>query len=47
MRPIQAHPEPAFSSHYIEFEEVLGGFNFGSGCAQLDLEQMRFDWACD
>ena len=47
MRPVQSHPSPAFSPFYIEFEEYLGGFNFGSGCGQLDLESMRLDWACD
>ena len=46
MRPYQSHPSPAFSPYYIEFEEELGGFNFGGGCAQLDLDQMRLDWAC-
>lgn len=44
MRPIQAMPE--FSPFYIGFEEEMGGFNFGSGNAQLDFRDMRFDWAC-
>ena len=44
MEPIQATPE--FSPFYVEFEEVFGGFNFGSGNAQLDLLNMKFDWAC-
>lgn len=46
MRPDQAHPSPAFSPYYIEFEEEMGGFDFGGGCAQLDLDQMRLEWAC-
>ena len=45
MRPIQAVPE--FSPYYIGFEEYLGGYNFGSGNAQLDILEMKFDWACD
>jgi len=44
MRPIQSVPE--FSPFYIEFEEYLGGYNFGGGNAQLDFLQMKFDWAC-
>jgi hypothetical protein len=44
MRPIQAIPE--FSPYYIGFEEYLGGYNFGSGNAQLDIKDMKFDWAC-
>ena len=47
MRPVQSYPSPAFSPFYIEFEEYLGGFNFGGGCGQLDLESMLLDWACD
>jgi hypothetical protein len=46
MRPVQAHPVPPFSPFYIGFTEVMGGFNFGGGTAQLDLDQMRIDWAC-
>ncbi|WP_284945102.1 hypothetical protein [Acidisoma cladoniae] len=46
MQPVQAHPEPGFSPFYVEFEEAMGGFNFGGGTAQLDLDQMRLDWAC-
>jgi hypothetical protein len=44
MRLVQATPE--LSPFYIEFEEYLGGYNFGGGNAQLDLQQMQFDWAC-
>ena len=43
MRPSQTIPE--FSPHYVEFEESLGGYNFGGGNAQLDFRHMRFDWA--
>ena len=43
MRPAQAVPD--FSPYYIEFEESLGGYNFGSGNAQLDFKDMKFDWA--
>ena len=47
MRPVQAYPDPGFSPAYIEFQEYFGGFNFGGdGCAQLDLAQMRLEWAC-
>jgi hypothetical protein len=24
----------------------VGGFNFGGGNGQLDLDSMQFDWAC-
>ncbi|KQQ82500.1 hypothetical protein ASF73_19615 [Xanthomonas sp. Leaf131] len=44
MRPVQAMPE--FSPYYIEFEEHFGGYNFGSGNAQLDIKTLQFDWAC-
>ncbi|WP_010545172.1 hypothetical protein [Sphingomonas elodea] len=44
MRPCQAMPD--FSPFYIEFEEGLGGYNFGGGNAQLDIRDLRFDWAC-
>lgn len=44
MRPIQAMPE--LSPYYVEFEEELGGYNFGGGNAQLDFRDMKFDWAC-
>lgn len=37
---------PRFSPYYIEFDEELGGFNFGGGNAQLDLRDMKFEWAC-
>lgn len=43
MRPAQA--VPSFSPYYIEFEESFGGYNFGSGNAQLDFKDMKFDWA--
>lgn len=43
MRPIQAMPE--FSPYYIGFEEYFGGYNFGTGNAQLDFKDMKFDWA--
>lgn len=45
MRPIQGIPGN-FSPYYIGFEEHLGGFNFGSGNAQLDILNMKLDWAC-
>lgn len=45
MRPVQGVPE-GFGPFYIGFEEQLGGFNFGTGNAQLDFRNMRFDWAC-
>lgn len=44
MRPCQG--TPPFSAFHIGFEEVLGGYNFGSGCAQLDIRDMKIDWAC-
>jgi hypothetical protein len=44
MRPVQGTPE--FSPFYIGFEEYFGGYNFGSGSAQLDIMLMKFDWAC-
>ena len=44
MSPFQQAPD--FSPYYIEFEEWLGGYNFGGGNAQLDFRDMRFDWAC-
>ena len=44
MRPMQLEPE--MSPFYIEFEEYLGGYNFGGGNAQLDFRDMKFDWAC-
>ena len=44
MKPIQAIPE--FSPFYIGFEESFGGYNFGTGNAQLDFKRMKFDWAC-
>ncbi|WP_313437324.1 hypothetical protein [Stenotrophomonas sp.] len=44
MQPQQGYPE--FGPYYLEFEEGFGGFNFGGGNAQLDLQQMKIDWAC-
>ena len=44
MRPVQAMPE--FSPYYIEFDEEMGGYNFGGGNAQFDFKDMKFDWAC-
>jgi hypothetical protein len=29
-----------------EFDQHFGGFNFGGGNAQLDLQTMAFEWAC-
>lgn len=46
MQPVQAYPSPAFSPYYVGIDEAMGGFNFGGGTAQLDLEEMRLDWAC-
>jgi hypothetical protein len=37
---------PKFSATYLEIEEHFGGFNFGGGNGQLDLDAMEFDWAC-
>jgi hypothetical protein len=44
MQPIQATPR--FSPFYVEFEEYLGGYNFGGGNCQLDFLNMQLDWAC-
>ncbi|WP_440985313.1 hypothetical protein ACQHIH_20960 [Xanthomonas sontii] len=44
MRPIQGIPD--FSPYYIEFDETFGGYNFGGGIAQLDIQDLRLDWAC-
>jgi len=44
MQPIQATPR--FSPFYVEFEEYIGGYNFGTGNAQLDFLNMQLDWAC-
>ena len=46
MKPYQAHPSPAFSPLFVGFTEAVGGFNFGGGTAQLDLDQLRLEWAC-
>ena len=44
MRPVQSVPD--FSPYYVEFNEEFGGYNFGDGNAQLDILDMKFDWAC-
>ena len=44
MQPIQVTPR--FSPFYIESEEYLGGYNFGTGNCQLDFLNMKLDWAC-
>ncbi len=44
MVPNQGYPD--FGPYYLEFEESFGGFNFGGGNAQMDLEKMELDWAC-
>jgi hypothetical protein len=44
MLPIQGYPE--FGPFYFEFEEYFGGFNFGFGVGQIDLELMQMDWGC-
>ena len=44
MQPIQVTPR--FSPFYVEFEEYLGGYNFGTGNCQLDFLNMKLDWAC-
>nr|TKK09917.1 hypothetical protein SrhCFBP13529_07280 [Stenotrophomonas rhizophila] len=44
MTPVQGYPD--FGPYYLEFEESFGEFNFGTGNAQLDLQQMALDWAC-
>lgn len=45
MRPIQGTPE-GFGPFYVGFTEDMGGYNFGGGTAQLDFQNVRFDWAC-
>jgi len=44
MRPVQSIPP--FSAYYVEFDEEFGDYNFGTGNAQLDFRDMKFDWAC-
>lgn len=44
MIPVQGYPD--FSPYYFEFGEELAWFNFGGGVGQLDLLQMKLDWAC-
>jgi hypothetical protein len=47
MSPVQGlEAQPGFSPFYVEFEEYLGGYNFGGGNAQLDFRDMRFFWSC-
>ncbi|MEJ7651459.1 MAG: hypothetical protein WKF57_20810 [Nakamurella sp.] len=41
---VQYLPE-ALTPYYLELEEI-GGLNFGTGNAQIDLESGVFDWAC-
>ncbi|MBN7768291.1 hypothetical protein KUV44_15700 [Marinobacter daepoensis] len=43
--PAQGIPD-FLTPYYIEFEEVFGGYNFGSGNAQLDIKNRNFDWSC-
>jgi hypothetical protein len=44
MQPVQSTPR--FSPFYVEFDEYLGGYNFGGGNCQLDFLDMKLDWAC-
>jgi hypothetical protein len=44
MQPVQTTPR--FSPFYVEFDEYLGGYNFGGGNCQLDFLDMKLDWAC-
>ncbi|MBY3211713.1 DUF7256 domain-containing protein [Rhizobium laguerreae] len=44
MFPMQGYPD--FSPFYIEISEIFGGFNFGDGVAQIDLKEMKLEWAC-
>ncbi|ARQ59252.1 UNVERIFIED_ORG: hypothetical protein GGE64_003075 [Rhizobium etli] len=44
MFPMQGYPD--FSPYYIEISEIFGGFNFGNGVAQIDLKEMKLEWAC-
>ncbi len=43
MQPMQGIPP--MSPYYLEFDEGFGGYNFGTGNAQLDFRDMVFDWA--
>ena len=47
MRPCSGNFPDTFSSFYVEFEEYLGGYNFGCGNGRLDFRDMTFAWACD
>lgn len=44
MRSSQQTPD--FSPYYVEFDEELGGFNFGGGNAQFDFLNFKLEWAC-
>ncbi|MBB3308658.1 hypothetical protein FHT78_000387 [Rhizobium sp. BK196] len=44
MFPMQGYPD--FSPYYIEISEIFGSFNFGDGIAQIDLKEMKLEWAC-
>ncbi|WP_261319911.1 hypothetical protein [Rhizobium leguminosarum] len=44
MFPMQGYPD--FSPFYIELSEIFGGFNFGDGVAQIDIKEMKLEWAC-
>lgn len=43
MRPCRGIPD--ITPYYIEFEEYLGGYNFGGGNGWLDFKDMKFDWS--
>lgn len=43
--PYQGIPD-FLTPYYIEFDEMFGGYNFGSGNAQLDIKTRDFDWSC-
>lgn len=43
MLPMQAYPD--MSPFYLEFQDTFGAFAFGGGTAQLDLKNMRIEWA--
>ena len=44
MSPMQGVPD--FGPYHVGFEEYFGGYNFGSGNAQIDLKSLQIDWAC-
>lgn len=37
---------PAFGPYYLECMEDFGGFNFGGGVGQVDLQTMALAWDC-